>query len=92
MNDQFNFLQWLSTQSDRVWFLVAVVVLVWTFIKRQKQSDNDLKETRAVNHERNNEMMKQILDNCAQVTKICAESTVALNNNTEVLMRIRDKI
>ena len=88
MNEGIGALKWLSEQGDRVWFLAAISVLVWTFVKQQKRADVIADRKDAVLEACN----RQLLANSEHVAQVCGEACQALENNTEMLRRIEKKL
>jgi len=88
MNDGIEFGKWLATQGDRVWFLTAIVVLVWTFLKQQKRSESasDTKDAQILG------MYQKLMEHSSEVTAVCAQTVDALDRNTDAFNKFKDKI
>lgn len=99
MTESFDFLKWLSTQSDRALFIVVLVALGWFAQRTMRRSEKVIdalatenKEGRELHHKRMSEVQTQLLQTSTQISAVVASNTVALNNNTDVLRRVEDHL
>ena len=72
-------LKWIATQGDRVWFLAAIVLIVYTYWKQQRRNESkeDAKDKSI------EAMYQQLLVSNAQVASVCAQTKDALDRNTD---------
>lgn len=97
MNEGFDMVKWLASQSDRVLFIVTLCVCGWFAWRQQKRSEVLLDKMaeqneaqRIIHHERMAGITASLFETTNNVTKVVATNTSALYENTKSNDAIKD--
>jgi hypothetical protein len=99
MNETFDFVKWLTQQSDRALFLVAIAVSTFLTVRNMRRSENqtdqlvrEMKDERTQHNERMNDMQSKVFENCESVAQVVATNTEAMKETKSVLEQVKARL